>query len=133
MTKRKRRCGWLDAVMVRQAIKIGGIDGIAITKLDVLDGIEALKVCTGYHYKGEKLDHFPLDREAQKNVKPVYETFKGWKETTCGARNWDELPTLANHYIRRIEELIDAPISLLSTSPERKDTILLKDPFGETE
>ena len=133
VTGRRRRCGWFDAVMVRQAIKIGGIDGIAITKLDVLDGIEALKVCTGYHYKGEKLDHFPLDREAQKNVKPVYETFKGWKETTCGARNWDELPTLAKHYIRRIEELIDAPISLLSTSPERKDTILLKDPFGETE
>ena len=133
VTGRRRRCGWFDAVMVRQAIRVGGIDGIAITKLDVLDGIETLKVCTGYHYKGEEFDNFPLERQAQKEVKPVYEIFKGWKETTCGARSWDELPALAQNYIRRIEELIDAPISLLSTSPERKDTILLNDPFGVKE
>ena len=131
VTGRRRRCGWFDAVMVRQAIKVGGIDGIAITKLDVLDGIKTLKVCTGYLYKGEKLDIFPLDGQAQKDVKPVYETFKGWTETTCGVRSWDELPEHAQNYIRRIEEFVGAPISLLSTSPERKDTILLNDPFGE--
>ncbi len=128
-TGRKRRCGWFDAVMVRQAVKIGGINGIALTKLDVLDGFEELKICTGYELEGRKIDNFPASPVYQKEVKPVYETVPGWEETTCGARSWSDLPASAVKYIRMIEELIEAPVALLSTSPERDDTILMHDPF----
>lgn len=129
VTGRKRRCGWFDAVMVRQAIKTGGITGIALTKLDVLDGFDELKVCTGYKYKGEVIQHLPAGQTAQAEVEPVYETFAGWSESTQGARSWAQLPAAAIKYVRRIEELIEAPVTLLSTSPERDDTILMKDPF----
>ncbi|MEC4594347.1 adenylosuccinate synthase [Nitrospirillum amazonense] len=129
VTGRKRRCGWFDAVLVRQAVKVGGIDGIALTKLDVLDGIEELKVCTGYRYKGEVIHHLPAAQTAQAEVEPIYETFQGWTESTYGARSWADLPATAIKYIRRIEELIEAPVTLLSTSPERDDTILMRDPF----
>jgi adenylosuccinate synthase len=129
VTGRKRRCGWFDAVMVRQAIKTGGITGIALTKLDVLDGFDELKVCVGYEYKGEVIQHLPAGQTAQAEVKPVYETFEGWSESTQGARSWADLPAAAVKYVRRIEELIEAPVTLLSTSPERDDTILMKDPF----
>ncbi|WP_044563893.1 adenylosuccinate synthase [Azospirillum sp. B4] len=129
VTGRKRRCGWFDAVLVRQAVKVGGITGIALTKLDVLDGIEELKVCTGYRYKGEIIQHLPASQTAQAEVEPIYETFQGWTESTYGARSWADLPATAIKYIRRIEELIEAPVTLLSTSPERDDTILMRDPF----
>ncbi len=129
ITGRKRRCGWFDAVMVRQAIKTGGITGIALTKLDVLDGFAELKVCVGYEYQGEVIQHLPAGQTAQAEVKPVYETFEGWSESTQGARSWADLPAAAVKYVRRIEELIEAPVTLLSTSPERDDTILMKDPF----
>jgi adenylosuccinate synthase len=130
VTGRARRCGWFDAVMVRQAVKVGGIDGIALTKLDVLDGMETLEVCVGYRIGGEKFDHFPSGRGAQEAVAPVYETFEGWADSTQGARSWADLPATAVKYIRRIEELIEAPVALLSTSPEREDTILVRDPFS---
>jgi len=130
VTGRARRCGWFDAVMVRQAIRVGGIDGIALTKLDVLDGLKTLQVCTGYQYRGERISYFPSGRDAQAEVEPVYETLDGWSESTCGARSWADLPATAVKYIRRIEELIEAPVALLSTSPERDDTILVKDPFS---
>jgi len=131
VTGRKRRCGWFDAVMVRQAIKTGGIDGIALTKLDVLDGFDEIKVCVGYRLDGQELDYFPSNAGAQARVEPIYETFEGWKETTRGARTWNELPAQAVKYVRHIEELIQAPIALLSTSPERDDTILMTDPFSD--
>ena len=129
VTGRARRCGWFDAVMVRQAIKIGGIDGIALTKLDVLDGFEALQVCTGYDVDGERLDHLPAQPALQARARPIYERFEGWSDSTQGARSWADLPATAVKYIRRIEELIEAPVALLSTSPEREDTILVRDPF----
>ena len=129
VTGRSRRCGWFDTTMVRQAIKIGGIDGIALTKLDVLDGFEELKVCIGYRYQGNEYNFFPSGRDAQAGVEPVYETMDGWSESTRGARSWAELPATAVKYIRRIEELIETPVALLSTSPEREDTILVHDPF----
>ncbi len=129
VTGRRRRCGWFDAVMVRQACKTGGIDGIALTKLDVLDGLETLKVCTGYRVDGEKLDYLPALASAQAKVEPVYEELEGWSESTQGARSWAELPATAVKYIRRVEELIEVPVALLSTSPERDDTILVRDPF----
>ncbi|MHA1107502.1 MAG: adenylosuccinate synthase [Alphaproteobacteria bacterium] len=130
VTGRPRRCGWFDAVMVRQAIRVGGIDGIALTKLDVLDGVGALKVCVGYSYRGEEYGYFPAGRDAQAAVEPIFETMEGWSESTRGARSWAELPATAIKYIRRIEELIEAPVALLSTSPEREDTILVRDPFA---
>jgi adenylosuccinate synthase len=130
VTGRKRRCGWFDAVMVRQAVKIGGINGIALTKLDVLDGLDSLQVCVGYRYGGETFRHFPAGRAAQAGVQPVYQTLEGWSESTRGARSWADLPATAVKYIRRIEELIEAPVALLSTSPERDDTILVRDPFA---
>lgn len=130
-TGRARRCGWFDAVMVRQAVKINGINGIALTKLDVLDGMTELKVCTGYKLNGEILDHLPASGVAQEKVEPVYETMEGWSESTQGARSWADLPATAIKYIRRIEELIEAPVALLSTSPERDDTILVRDPFTD--
>ena len=130
VTGRRRRCGWFDAVLVRQAAKVGGIDGIALTKLDVLDGLEELKVCVGYEIAGERHDHLPARCDLQAGAKPVYETLEGWTESTQGARSWAELPATAVKYIRRIEELIEAPVALLSTSPQRDDTILVRDPFA---
>ncbi len=129
VTGRRRRCGWFDAVLVRQAIRLGGISGIALTKLDVLDGLETLKVCTGYRIGGEDYDHLPASPSLQAAAEPVYETLEGWTESTRGARSWAELPATAVKYIRRIEELIQAPVALLSTSPDRLDTILVRDPF----
>jgi adenylosuccinate synthase len=131
VTGRKRRCGWFDAVMVRQAVKVGGINGIALTKLDVLDGFAELKVCVGYRYEGRELNHFPAGQSAQAGVEPVYETMPGWNESTQGARSWADLPATAVKYIRRIEELIEAPVAMVSTSPERDDTILVTDPFRD--
>ena len=129
VTGRKRRCGWFDAIMVRQSIKISGITGIALTKLDVLDGFPEIKVCTGYMLDGQKIDYFPAAIAGQKNVEPIFETFEGWTKPTYGARSWADLPAAAIKYIRRIEELIETPVALLSTSPERDDTILVRDPF----
>ncbi len=129
VTGRSRRCGWFDAVIVRQAITIGGINGIALTKLDVLDGLEEIEICIAYELDGEELDYFPANTELQARVKPIFETVEGWQDSTEGARSWAELPATAIKYIRRIEELIGAPVSLLSTSPERDDTILVHDPF----
>jgi adenylosuccinate synthase len=129
VTGRKRRCGWFDAVLVRQVCKVSGIDGIALTKLDVLDGFEEIKICVGYTLDGGKLDRLPAGQNAQARVQPVYETFEGWSQSTRGARSWGELPAQAVKYVRRIEELIGCPVTLLSTSPERDDTILMKDPF----
>ena len=131
VTGRRRRCGWFDAVMVRQAVKIGGIRGIALTKLDVLDGMDALKVCTAYKINGQEIDHLPAQAAQQAEAEPVYESFDGWQQSTQGARSWAELPASAVKYIRRIEELIEAPVALLSTSPERDDTILVQDPFAD--
>ena len=129
VTGRKRRCGWFDAVMVRQAVMMAGITGIALTKLDVLDGFETLKICIGYEVDGKRIDYFPTNIKAQKACNPIYEEMPGWRETTFGARSWADLPANAIKYIRRLEELIHIPVALLSTSPEREDTILVKDPF----
>lgn len=131
VTGRARRCGWFDAVLVRQAVKVNGITGIALTKLDVLDGQPELNVCVGYEIDGEKYDHLPASTVRQGRVKPIYETMEGWSESTQGARSWADLPATAIKYIRRIEELIDAPVAMLSTSPERDDTILVHDPFED--
>jgi len=131
VTGRKRRCGWFDAVMVRQAVKVAGITGIALTKLDVLDGFPEIKVCTAYRWRGETLHHLPASTAAQAELKPVYETVEGWSESTRGARSWAQLNALAIKYIRRIEELIEAPVALFSTSPERDDTVLVRDPFED--
>jgi adenylosuccinate synthase len=131
VTGRKRRCGWFDAVAVRQAIKTGGINGIALTKLDVLDGFDEVKFCTAYRRGGEIYDYVPAGMTAQAALEPVYETAEGWRESTRGARSWADLPATAIKYIRRIEELIDAPVALLSTSPEREDTVLVRDPFAD--
>jgi adenylosuccinate synthase len=131
VTGRKRRCGWFDAVAVRQAIKTSGIDGIALTKLDVLDGLAEVKVATAYRLGNETLDYLPASAALQANVKPVFEAQEGWSESTRGARSWAALPATAIKYIRRVEELIEAPVAMLSTSPEREDTILVKDPFAD--
>ncbi len=131
VTGRQRRCGWFDAVMVRQAIKVGGITGIALTKLDVLDALDELKICVGYELHGENIDQFPASMADQAAVEPVYETLPGWQESTQGARSWADLPAECIKYIRRLEELIEAPVALLSTSPEREDTILVQDPFAD--
>jgi adenylosuccinate synthase len=131
VTGRKRRCGWFDAVLVRQAVAVNGIKGIALTKLDVLDGLPEIKVCTGYMLDGELIDYLPASQGAQARVEPVYETLEGWQETTAGARSWADLPAQAVKYVRHIEELIGAPVALLSTSPERDDTILVTDPFQD--
>jgi adenylosuccinate synthase len=129
VTGRKRRCGWFDAVMVRQAVKVAGITGIALTKLDVLDGLPEIKVCTAYRWRGETLHHLPASANIQAELEPIYETVEGWQESTRGARSWAALNALAIKYIRRIEELIEAPVALFSTSPERDDTVLVRDPF----
>ncbi len=131
VTGRRRRCGWFDAVMVRQAIRVAGISGIALTKLDVLDGMAELKVCTSYRLGDETLSYLPAAPGSQQRIEPVYETLDGWSDSTRGARSWADLPATAIKYIRRIEELIEAPVSLLSTSPERQDTILVRDPFAD--
>ena len=131
VTGRKRRCGWFDAVLVRQAIKTGGIEGIALTKLDVLDGFDEIKVCTGYTLDGKALDHLPADAPSQARVECEYVTLEGWHDSTEGARSWADLPAQAVKYVRLVEELIDAPVALLSTSPEREDTILVHDPFAD--
>jgi adenylosuccinate synthase len=131
VTGRKRRCGWFDAALVRQSIKVSGIKGIALTKLDVLDGFKELKICTGYRIKGESYNHLPAGSHLQAVAEPVYETLEGWSDSTYGARSWAQLPATAIKYIRRIEELIEAPVALLSTSPERDDTILVTDPFAD--
>ena len=130
VTGRKRRCGWFDAVLVRQSMAVSGVTGIALTKLDVLDGLDEIRICTGYRLRGESLDHLPAHSLDQAEVEPVYETMKGWPESTFGARSWAQLPAQAIKYIRRIEELIACPVALVSTSPERDDTILVRDPFA---
>jgi adenylosuccinate synthase len=130
VTGRQRRCGWFDAVLVRQTCTTSGVSGIALTKLDVLDGFNELRICVGYELDGARLDHLPTAAAKQARVTPVYETLDGWSETTAGARSWAELPAQAIKYVRRIEELIQCPVALLSTSPEREDTILVTDPFA---
>ena len=129
VTGRPRRCGWFDAAMVRQAVKVGGIQGLALTKLDVLDGFAELKVCTGYEINGQTVRHLPAAMGAQAAAKPIYEVLEGWQDSTRGARSYADLPAQAIKYVRRIEELVECPVTLLSTSPERDDTILMKDPF----
>ncbi len=131
VTGRKRRCGWFDAVLVRQAVATNGITGIALTKLDVLDGLDELKICVAYELDGERIEALPASQGAQARVKPVYVTLEGWKESTVGARKWADLPAQAIKYVRQVEELIGAPVALLSTSPERDDTILVTDPFED--
>ena len=131
VTGRKRRCGWFDAVLVRQSCAVSGVTGIALTKLDVLDGLDEIRICTGYRLRGQKLDHFPAHAADQAAVEPVYETVEGWSESTAGARSWAQLPAQAIKYIRRVEELIRTPVALVSTSPEREDTILVRDPFSD--
>ena len=129
VTGRKRRCGWFDAVLVRQTARISGIDGIALTKLDVLDGLGEIKIAVAYRLDGREIDYFPAIEGDQARVEPVYETMEGWRDSTAGARTWNDLPAQAVKYVRHVEELIGAPIALLSTSPERDDTILVRDPF----
>jgi adenylosuccinate synthase len=130
-TGRKRRCGWFDAVLVRQSAAVSGITGIALTKLDILDGFDEIKICVGYRLDGKDYDYLPPHAADQARVEPVYETIEGWSETTAGARSWAQLPAQAIKYIRRIEELIQCPVTLVSTSPQRDDTILVRDPFAD--
>jgi adenylosuccinate synthase len=129
VTGRPRRCGWFDAVLVRQTVRTSGIDGLALTKLDILDGFPEIKVCVGYRFDGRAIDYLPASEHAQARVEPVYETIAGWQERTAGARSFAELPAPAIKYVRRIEELVGCPVALLSTSPEREDTILMRNPF----
>jgi adenylosuccinate synthase len=131
VTGRKRRCGWFDAVLVRQTCAISGVNGIALTKLDVLDGFKTLKICTGYDIDGQRFDYLPTAAALQARVLPIYEELEGWSESTAGARSWADLPGAAIKYVRRVEELIQCPVALLSTSPERDDTILVTDPFAD--
>ncbi len=131
VTGRKRRCGWFDAALVRQTVRTSGIHGIALTKLDVLDGLDEIKVCVGYRLDGRVIDDLPAAESAQRRVEPIYETLPGWRESTYGARSWADLPAQAVKYVRHVEELIGAPVALLSTSPERDDTILVADPFQD--
>ncbi|MET0906185.1 MAG: adenylosuccinate synthase, partial [Tardiphaga sp.] len=128
-TGRKRRCGWFDAVLVRQTVRTCGINGLAMTKLDILDGFDTIEVCVGYKLDGKEIDHLPAGEGAQARIEPIYETIEGWKEPTANARSWADLPAQAIKYVRRVEELVGCPIALLSTSPEREDTILVQNPF----
>ncbi|SFO83196.1 adenylosuccinate synthase [Tranquillimonas alkanivorans] len=130
-TGRQRRCGWFDAVLVRQTCATSGVKGIALTKLDVLDGFDELKICVGYELDGKRIDYLPTAADHQARCTPVYETMPGWQESTEGARSWADLPANAIKYVRRVEELIECPVALLSTSPEREDTILVTDPFAD--
>jgi len=129
VTGRRRRCGWFDAVLVRQTVRTSGIHGIALTKLDILDALEEIKICVGYRLDGKEIDYLPASEHAQARVEPIYETAEGWHAVTAGARSWAQLPADAIKYVRRIEELIGCPVALLSTSPEREDTILMRNPF----
>jgi len=129
VTGRRRRCGWFDAVLVRQTVRTSGIDGIALTKLDILDGLDEIKICVGYRLDGREIDYLPASEHAQARVEPIYETAQGWQGGTARARSWAQLPAEAIKYVRRIEELIGCPVALLSTSPEREDTILMRNPF----
>ena len=129
VTGRPRRCGWFDAVLVRQTVRTSGINGLALTKLDILDGFDEIKVCVGYKLDGKEIDYLPASEHAQTRVEPIYETIGGWKEKTARARSWAELPAQAIKYVRRVEELVGCPVALLSTSPEREDTILMQNPF----
>ena len=131
VTGRQRRCGWFDAVLVRQSCAISGVTGVALTKLDVLDGFETVKICTGYRLRGKEVDYLPSNAAEQAECEPIYEEMPGWSETTAGARSWAQLPAQAIKYIRRIEELIECPVASVSTSPERDDTILVVDPFAD--
>jgi adenylosuccinate synthase len=131
VTGRKRRCGWFDAVLVRQSCAVSGVTGLALTKLDVLDGLDEIRICTGYRLGDTMLDHFPAYAGDQAAIEPVYETVDGWPQSTAGARSWAQLPARAIKYIRRIEELVQCPVALVSTSPEREDTILVRDPFAD--
>ncbi len=131
VTGRQRRCGWFDAVLVRQTCATSGVSGIAFTKLDVLDGFETLKICVAYDLDGKRLDYLPTAAEAQARCVPIYEEMPGWSESTEGARSWNDLPAAAIKYVRRVEELIECPVAMLSTSPERDDTILVTDPFAD--
>lgn len=131
VTGRKRRCGWFDSIIVKHAVQTAGIDGIALTKLDVLDGFEKIKICVGYKLDGKIIDYFPTSTDEQFIVKPIFEELEGWKDSTQGARFWNDLPAEAIKYVKRLEELIGTTVSLLSTSPEREDTILVKDPFQD--
>jgi adenylosuccinate synthase len=129
VTGRPRRCGWFDAVLVRQAVKVGGVQGLVLTKLDILDGLAELKVCVGYRIDGEVVRRMPAGMGAQARAEAVYEVMEGWSGSTRGARSWADLPAQAVKYVKRIEELVEAPVTLVSTSPERDDTILVRDPF----
>jgi adenylosuccinate synthase len=129
VTGRKRRCGWFDAVLVRQTVSTSGIDGIALTKLDILDGFDEIRICVAYKLDGKEIDHLPASEGGQARVEPIYETFEGWSQSTAGARSWVDLPAQAIKYVRRVEELTGAPVAILSTSPERNDTILVRNPF----
>ncbi|MGC2690467.1 MAG: adenylosuccinate synthetase, partial [Pseudolabrys sp.] len=129
VTGRARRCGWFDAVLVRQTVRTCGIDGLALTKLDILDGFDEVKVCVRYRLDGREIDYLPAGEQAQVRAEPVYETIEGWKQPTARARSWAQLPAQAIKYVRRVEELVGCPVALLSTSPEREDTILMKNPF----
>jgi adenylosuccinate synthase len=129
VTGRRRRCGWFDAVLVRQTVRTSGIQGLALTKLDILDGMDEIKVCVGYRLDGRGIDYLPASEHAQARVEPVYETIEGWREATAKARSWAQLPAQAIKYVRRVEELVGCPVVLLSTSPEREDTILMHNPF----
>ena len=131
VTGRERRCGWFDAVIVKHSIEVSGMDGIALTKLDVLDTFDQIKICTGYKLNGKKIDYFPHSESEQKKIEPLYEIHEGWVESTQRARSWSELPALAIKFVRRIEEVLETPISILSTSPRREDTILVKNPFSD--
>jgi adenylosuccinate synthase len=129
VTGRRRRCGWFDSVLVRQTVRTSGINGLALTKLDILDGFEEIKVAVGYRLDGRELDYLPAGERAQAKVEPIYETVEGWRESTAGARSWAELPAQAVKYVRRVEELVGCPVAMVSTSPEREDTILVQNPF----
>jgi adenylosuccinate synthase len=129
VTGRRRRCGWFDAVLVRQTVRTSGMHGIALTKLDILDALKEIKICVGYRLDGREIDYLPASEHAQARVEPIYETAEGWHAVTAGARSWAQLPADAIKYVRRIEELIGCPVALLSTSPEREDTILMRNPF----
>jgi adenylosuccinate synthase len=131
VTGRPRRCGWFDACLVRQSVKVCGIDGIALTKLDVLDGLDEIKICVGYRLDGREIDYLPAAQGAQARVEPIYEVLEGWRASTEGARSWGALPAQAIKYVKRLEELIEAPVTMLSTSPKREDTILMQDPFAD--
>jgi adenylosuccinate synthase len=131
VTGRSRRCGWFDSVLVRQAVSTNGLNGIALTKLDVMDGLKEIKICIGYMLDGEKIDYLPASQGQQARIEPIYQTLEGWEGTTAGARSWADLPAQAVKYVRQVEELIGAPVAMLSTSPERDDTILVHDPFQD--